>query len=442
MTKQPGKRSQQQNDFLEPGTPINVVATNVGTNRAFNDGAASVSFQQPEGSSPADSFTVTAFKGAVEDLTATNLVGTSSPIIVGGLDSNANYKFTVTATNASGSTVASEFSPTILITTVPATPAAPTVSNTSNSQVDTLSWSPPANGGSALISYFYESTDNKSGSGAATVTTFTVNQEGGTRQQYRIRVTNANGTSEWSPYSPENFTPPFFPPFFPFFPPFFPFFPFFPPMFPFFPFFPPMFPFFPFFPPMFPFFPFFPPMFPFFPPYFPPMFPPFFPFFPFFPGFKARRCLAPQTEVLTTNGWKEAGSLSLEDKILTVDSSHIDVMSLIGKKLSSPLDGTLRLVEADIRSITEKTSKLVGYNNLGMDYSATQPILVKTLDGVSHKTGEEIEVGDTLIGVDEFGSVSETVVESIQQDDFESTVYDVRTSPQPWFITKLFLVIA
>ena len=190
---------------------------------------------------------------------------------------------------------------------------------------------------------------------------------------------------------------------------------------------------------MFPFFPFFPPMFPFFPPYFPPMFPPFF---PFFPGFKARRCLAPQTEVLTTNGWKEAGALSLEDKILTVDSSHIDVMSLIGKKLSSPLNGTLRLVEADIRSITEKTSKLVGYNNLGMDYSATQPILVKTLDGVSYKTGEELEVGDTLIGVDEFGSVSETVVESIQRDDFESTVYDVRTSPQPWFITKSFIVIA
>jgi hypothetical protein len=439
MTKQPGKRSQQQNDFLEPGTPINVIATNVGTNRAFNNGAASVSFEQPAGSTPADSFTVVAFKGATEDLTATGLIGTSSPIIVGGLDSNANYKFTVTATNASGSTVASEFSPTILITTVPATPIAPTVSNTSNSQVDTLSWTPPATGGSALISYFYESTDAKSGSGSASTTTFTVDQEGGTRQQYRIRVTNANGTSEWSPYSTENFTPPFFPPFFPFFPPFFPFFPFFPPSFPFFPFFPPMFPFFPFFPPMFPFFPFFPPMFPFFPPYFPPMFPPFF---PFFPGFKARRCLAPQTEVLTTNGWKEAKALSLEDKILTVDSSHIDVMSLIGKKLSSPLDGTLRLVEADIRSITEKTSKLVGYNNLGMDYSATQPILVKTLDGVSYKTGEELEVGDTLIGVDEFGSVSETVVESIQRDDFESTVYDVRTSPQPWFITKSFIVIA
>ena len=166
---------------------------------------------------------------------------------------------------------------------------------------------------------------------------------------------------------------------------------------------------------------------------FPPMFPPFF---------KARRCLAPQTKVLTTNGWKAAGLLTLEDKVLTVDSSHIDVMSLVSKKLSSPLDGTLRLVEANIRSITKKSSTLISYNGLGTDYSEAQPMLVKTADGISYKTGSEVEVGDVLIGVDEFGTVSETVVETVQQNDFESTVYDIRTSPQPWFITKSFIVIA
>jgi len=432
MSKEPGKRSQQQNDFLEPGTPINVVATNVGTNRPFNDGAASISFSVPAGSPSADVFTVTVYRGATaQDLTATNTTGASSPIVVGGLDSNVSYRFTVSASNATGSTGESDSTPLILITTVPATPAAPTVSNTANSQIDSLSWAAPATGGSSLLTYFWESTDNKSNSVAAPTTNTTVTQEGGTRQQYRIRVTNANGTSEWSPYSPENFTPPFFPPFFPFFPPFFPFFPFFPPMFPFFPFFPPMFPFFPFFPPMFPSFA---PMFqPFFPPMFPPMFPPFF---------KARRCLAPQTKVLTTNGWKAAGLLTLEDKVLTVDSSHIDVMSLVSKKLSSPLDGTLRLVEANIRSITKKSSTLISYNGLGTDYSEAQPMLVKTADGISYKTGSEVEVGDVLIGVDEFGTVSETVVETVQQNDFESTVYDIRTSPQPWFITKSFIVIA
>ena len=44
MSKQAGRMSQSANDFLEPKAPINVVATDVGTNRPFNNGAASVAF--------------------------------------------------------------------------------------------------------------------------------------------------------------------------------------------------------------------------------------------------------------------------------------------------------------------------------------------------------------------------------------------------------------
>jgi hypothetical protein len=224
MSKQPGKRSQQQNDFLEPGTPINVVATDVGTDRSFNDGAASISFEQPAGSPPTDSYTVIAYKFnpttsvKTEDTTATGLVGTSSPIVVAGLDSNVQYVFTVSATNASGTTADSIDSAAVLITTVPATPLAPTVQNFQDNQNDYLTWTLPATGGKALVRTFYESTDNKSGSADAPTNTATVGQEGGTSQQYRVRVTNANGTSLWSPYSGTNTTPPFFPPFFPFFP--------------------------------------------------------------------------------------------------------------------------------------------------------------------------------------------------------------------------------
>ena len=42
--KRIGKKSQASNDFLEPLAPTGVSATNIGTGRAFNDGAASVSF--------------------------------------------------------------------------------------------------------------------------------------------------------------------------------------------------------------------------------------------------------------------------------------------------------------------------------------------------------------------------------------------------------------
>jgi hypothetical protein len=261
MSKNPGKRSQQQNDFLEPLAPINVVATNVGTNRAFNNGAASVAFSLPALSPEATSFTVTATAAGQTTRTAT---GSSSPVVVGTLTSAITYTISVTATNAAGTSPASETT-TVPITTVPATPSAPTVTNsTANTtdpasnanQIDAVSWLAPATGGSPITSYFWESNDAKSAT--TTSTSANVLQEANTSQQYRVRAANANGNSVFSPYSVQNTTPPFFPPFFPFFPPFFPFFP---PFFPFFPFFPPRFPFFPFFPPRFPFFPFFPPRF-------------------------------------------------------------------------------------------------------------------------------------------------------------------------------------
>jgi hypothetical protein len=428
MSKVPGKRSQQQNDSLAPLAPTNVVATNVGTNRAFNNGAASVSFSLPAGSPAADSFTVSATASGQTTRTAT---GSSSPIVVQNLTSTITYTIRVTAANAAGTSPVSS-SVTVVATTVPATPAAPTVQNFANDQKDYLSWAAPANGGSALISYFYESTDAKSGSGSAGTTAFTVDQEGATSQQYRIRVTNANGTSEWSPYSNPNTTPPFFPPFFPFFPPFFPFFPFFPPSFPFFPFFPPRFPFFPFFPPRFPFFPFFPPRFPFFP---------FFP--PRFPFFKPRRCLAANTNILTPEGWSAAKSLKVGDKVISISKENIDLLGLIENKKAATISGQVNLIETEIVSIETKTSVLVEFNGLGKNYSVTQPVLVETTDNnLTYIEAGDIQVGSTLLGVSEAGIISKTTVISIEKDDFESEVYDIRTSPVPWFITDSFIVIA
>ncbi len=231
MSKSPGKRSQQQNDSLEPSAPINIVATNVGTNRGFNNGAASVAFSLPATSPEATSYTVTATASGETTRTGT---GSSSPVVVETLTSAVTYTISVTATNAAG-TSASSATTTVAVTTVPATPNAPTVTNsTANTtnpgsnanQIDAVSWSAPATGGSAITSYYWESTDSKSDTTAST--SANVLQEANTSQQYKVRAINANGNSEFSPLSIQNTTPPFFPPFFPFFPPFFPFFPFFP----------------------------------------------------------------------------------------------------------------------------------------------------------------------------------------------------------------------
>lgn len=245
QNKRAGKKSLAQNDFIPPLTPINVVGTDVGTNRPFNNGAVSVAFSLPSGSPSATSYTVTASPGGA---TAT---GSSSPIVVTGLASNTAYTFTVTATNSFGTTASSSPSASVTVTTVPATPSAPTA--TAGVNQDTVSWSAPLNGGKAITQYFWQSSDGKSGT--TTGTSVTVAQEANTAQTYQVRADNANGQGQLSASSNSVTTQaPFFPPFFPFFPSFGPFFP----------------PFFPFFPPFFPSFgPFFPPAFgPFFPPYF------------------------------------------------------------------------------------------------------------------------------------------------------------------------------
>jgi len=112
--KRIGKKSQASNDFLEPLAPTGVTGTNVGTGRAFNNGAVSVAFSLPALSPNATSFTVTASTGQTG-------TGASSPIIVTGIASTATPTFTVTATNAAGTSAASSASGAVTVTTVPAT---------------------------------------------------------------------------------------------------------------------------------------------------------------------------------------------------------------------------------------------------------------------------------------------------------------------------------
>lgn len=211
-----GANSQSSNDFLEPLQPTITGATNVGTSRAFNDGAAEVSFTLPANSPAATSYVVTPSTG-------TAVSGSSSPITVTGLSSETNVTFTVVASNAVGDSPTSGTSSTVSITTVPATPAAPSVSspapvtgaNTAGATNDDVSWSAPATGGSSITGYSWASSDGKSGTTAST--SVTVSQEGGTAQTYTVQATNANGTGTASSASSSittfSFTPFSFAPF-------------------------------------------------------------------------------------------------------------------------------------------------------------------------------------------------------------------------------------
>jgi len=185
--KRAGRKSLQQNDFLAPHAPLIGTATDVGTNRAFNDGAATVTFTH-QGPNAATSYTATATAAGQTTRTAT---GSASPLTITGLASAVVYTVSVTATNAAGTSPASGTT-TVTATTVPATPAAPTASSPS-AGVDRITWTAPANGGKAITNYFWQSSDGKSGS--TTSTTVDISQEQGTAQTYTIRADNANGSS-------------------------------------------------------------------------------------------------------------------------------------------------------------------------------------------------------------------------------------------------------
>ena len=188
-TRGKGIRSSAQDNFIAPNAPTGVSATDVGTGRAFNNGAATITFSAPTTGNTVGitSYTATSSPGG---FTAS---GASSPLTVTGLQSNTSYTFTVTATNAYGTSAASSASASITATTVPATPSAPTVSSVSNQATDVVTWTAPATGGKAITGYTWTSSDGKSGSTAST--SVNVAQEAGTAQTYNVYATNANGNS-------------------------------------------------------------------------------------------------------------------------------------------------------------------------------------------------------------------------------------------------------
>lgn len=171
-----------------PAAPIIGTATNVGTGRAFNNGAATVTFT-PGAGATATSFTATSSPGG---FTAT---GASSPLTVTGLQSGVSYTFTVTATNAAGTSPASAASNSITATTVPQAPTIGTATDGGTGTTVSVAFTAGATGGSAITGFTATSSPGSiTGTGASspiTVSGLTT----GTAYTFTVTATNANGTS-------------------------------------------------------------------------------------------------------------------------------------------------------------------------------------------------------------------------------------------------------
>ena len=186
--KHAGKKSVQQNDFLAPYAPTIGTATDVGTSRAYNNGAATVTFT-PDARNAATSYTVTSSTGQ-------SGTGSSSPITVTGLPSNATPTFTVTATNSYGTSQASSATSAITITTVPDAPTGVSGSSPSGTNYDTVTWTAPNNGGKAITNYHVMGNDGTTGDTSGT--SINITQGAGETQSYTVYATNANGNSATS----------------------------------------------------------------------------------------------------------------------------------------------------------------------------------------------------------------------------------------------------
>lgn len=164
-----------------PSPPILVAAV-------AGNASATVSFTNSyTGGSPVTSYTVTSIP---DGITAT---GTHSPIVVNGLTNGTAYMFTVTATNAVGTSPASLPSNTVTPATVPGAPVIGTAVG-GNAQA-TVNFSPPAtNGGSPVLSYTATSTPGsftKTGPASPLIVTGLGN---GVPYTFRVTATNAIGT--------------------------------------------------------------------------------------------------------------------------------------------------------------------------------------------------------------------------------------------------------
>jgi Fibronectin type III domain len=182
-----------------PDAPTVASVADVGTSRAYDDGAVNVTITNPtwDGKLPITTWRATPSVGSA----ATDI---DNIVQVTGLDTTGGPSRTFTAAvgNAVGFSANSANSNAVSVTSVPDTPNTPTASVVSTTRVN-LSFTAPNNGGKTITSYTVQSNPSitLTYSGTSSPMAVTGSFVLGTSYTFRLRATNANGSGNYSAYS-------------------------------------------------------------------------------------------------------------------------------------------------------------------------------------------------------------------------------------------------
>ena len=193
-----------------PGAPTNVTAA---AGPPVASGAAAVSWSAPasNGGAGLTKYTVTSSTGSKTcTTTATPPAVPATTCTVTGLTNGTNYTFTVTATNAVGTSAASVAGPVggVVPSAIPSTPTAPTVTVAGLNGQANITWTAPNNQGSALTQYTLNPTPACPSCTGLVVTgspptnsTSVLGLTNGTSYTFTLVATNGDGNSAASPAS-------------------------------------------------------------------------------------------------------------------------------------------------------------------------------------------------------------------------------------------------
>jgi len=193
-------------NYFRPQAPTIGTATDVGTSRAYNNGAATVTFTPATSGGNPSTYTATSSPGSYTGSAS------SSPITVTGLQSATAYTYTVTATDSEGTSAPSSATGAVTATTVPQAPTIGTAADGGTGTTATVAFTAGAAGGSSITGYSVTSspatTTQSASSSPYTFTGLTA----GTSYTFQVAAINANGTSASSsasnsvtPVVPSNF---------------------------------------------------------------------------------------------------------------------------------------------------------------------------------------------------------------------------------------------